>query len=154
VKTKRFTFLFLISWCLFVLSFFLDSIRGGGWISTMKGWECARVSVGSCVEIFKGEFGWNIYHACFTVENLLLLISPMAVFRRDLNPRFFKFVKVSSVVAMLHVVSFAILTRGDDLLLGYYLWATAFIVFAVEWRRLGMRLGFVLPKIKAALVAA
>ena len=129
--SHRFTIPFFIAWSLFVVSFFLKAAND------MEGWRCAGACAGLFWNIIRGMYdGWgDVYYALFTICNVLMLFSPLAVYwaaKRNLAIT----AAVTSTLSALYVISLAVLIgASDDLKWGYFIWMASFVVFAGEWLR-------------------
>lgn len=126
-----------IAWTTFVVSFFLPSYADG------FGWQCAGLSA-TAVNWPDFWHNWtNIHLASLTLANLFMLLSPFLLLRFSHNPRFLKWWRGLTLLALVLVWSFILplITHSDrvDLRFGCFVWSASFLFLALAGFRLRIR---------------
>ena len=114
----------LIAWAAFVISFFLPSYGEG------RGYQCA-IMQGSCWSgVMEGNWE-SIHYELLTLPNLLMLASPLLMFRFGGYARGLRWLRYSTFAASMLVWSFLILLlahQDHDLRVGAFVWASSFVL--------------------------
>ena len=119
---KRIPKIFYLAWSLFLFSLFLPAAE------SQRGWQCALI----CAELpFDNKWdGGAVYYFMFTLPNLLMLLSPLAVVLWAGKKRKTHVLLGFALFSALYVLSFWVINMfssgGMNLQIGYYLWTISF----------------------------
>jgi hypothetical protein len=134
--------LFFVAWGLFVISFALPAFGDSG--DALRGWRCALMCADLPFQVKWGEWNWGtFYYFLFTMPNLAMLFSPLAVRLRARNKSRLRMMIGINLVCALYVFSWAFVVLlgkgGGTLLIGYYLWAASFVSLFIAMLQLRKR---------------
>ena len=108
------------AWIVFTVSLFLPAAED------MAGWRCAA----ACAAMITNLKEWlGVYYFVFTIPNLLMLLSPLIVYRLNRKPHKLKWLNFAALFCALYVSVFGIInwtSQGFALKIGYYLWLVSF----------------------------
>jgi hypothetical protein len=143
---------FILAWVLFAVSMFLDAYE------SMKGWACAWFCMGVFADSLTDEFWPRLYYFLFTVTNVAMTLSPIAVLRFFSRRRFLLGTTIFAWICALYVISWGVInamnTSPDELQIGYYVWVASFVIFAGEWMRQSIRQNLFRTELKESLETA
>ena len=118
-------------WALFITSFFLPAVSDGG---PIPGWFAAWVSLTIFDDIFSADLLFGVYVFSFTPCNILMLLSPIIVFRIKMK-KYLHWYRISMSAVTLLVGSwyfYCIWENTIGLCIGYYLWFLSFLLVTIS----------------------
>lgn len=118
------------AWGMYVVSFFLPSYMDG------PGWACALYQRWFWNGAIHGNWP-SINYELLTLANLLMLASPLLLFRYGGSPRILRWLRGLNLTAVLLVWAFLGLLLSDThdrsaLRIGCYVWGLSFVVLQVS----------------------
>jgi hypothetical protein len=126
------------AWILFAVSFFLPAD------DDMLGWRCAALSATAVTwaEFWHGDW-FSIHLSSATLANLLMIVSPFLLPRFSQNKRRLKWLRFSSLAALVLVWSFVLTllahADGKYLKIGCYVWAISFLPLFLSTLKIRVR---------------